>query len=362
MQQKIPQSNQISCPKCSSKLLVKKGIRKNKFQYLQQYQCKDCKYIFTINKSKNTTYPITLIIKGISAYNLGYTLQQTKEKLNIQATLPAISSWLKKYREICTFARLRKQAIKLYGPKSIIFKKPLIHQQIYIFQFHKAKLEILFKEEQNKKFIQIKDYLNKIPTENFPHHIFSKELLEKRGIESDMDSSTEQRISQLKLETLPAIKLEKQNQANQLAELSLKTANENKQRHQSIQNFMLINDSTTIAAEVPVYLTNDDIEYFKARNFSINLENYRTPIIGHIDLLQIRNGFISILDYKPDANKTEAIQQLTLYALALASRTKLALKDFKCAWFDQDNYFEFFPLHAVYEKRKKYKHQKMLKI
>ena len=232
----------------------------------------------------------------------------------------------------------------------MIFKKPLQHQQIYVFQFHKAKLELLFNEEQNKESMPIKEYLLKIPTEIFPHHIFSKELLAERGIEAETDGK-EQRISQLKLEALPTIKIEKNNHANQLAEISLKISIENKQRHQAIQSFMLINDSATIATEIPVYLTNDDIEYFKARNFSINLENYRTPIIGHIDLLQIRNGFINILDYKPNANKTEAVQQLTLYALALASRTKLALKNFKCAWFDESNYYEFFPLHVVYEKQ-----------
>ncbi len=325
----MPQADQPQCPKCNSKIAVKKGIRKNKLQTLQQYQCKACKYIFTQNKSKNTTYPIAIILKAISIYNLGYTLQQTKEKLNLEATLPAISSWLNKYKEICTFARLRKQSTRLYSPKNIIFRKPLLHQQIYLFQFHKAKLELLSKEEENKKFLPIKEYLQKIPTEKFPHHIFGKELLAERGIESELNSN-EQRISQLKLETLPAIKIEKQNQANKLAQIALKTANDNKQRHQAIQNFMLINDSTTIATEIPIYLTNDDIEYFKARDFSINLENYRTPIIGHIDLLQIRNGFISILDYKPNANKTEAVKQLTLYALALASRTKLALRDFKC--------------------------------
>ncbi|MEK6827964.1 MAG: hypothetical protein AABX78_01315, partial [Nanoarchaeota archaeon] len=73
---------------------------------------KDCKYIFTQNKSKNTTYPITSILKAISTYNLGYTLQETKEKLNLEATLPTILSWLDKYKEICTFARLRKQAVQ----------------------------------------------------------------------------------------------------------------------------------------------------------------------------------------------------------------------------------------------------------
>jgi hypothetical protein len=64
--------------------------------------------------------------------------------------------------------------------------------------------------------------------------------------------------------------------------------------------------------------------------------------------LQIRNGLIHILDYKPDAEKVSAVNQLTIYALA--SRTKLAVKDFKCAWFDERNYYEFFPLHAVYQR------------
>jgi ATP-dependent exoDNAse (exonuclease V) beta subunit len=110
------------------------------------------------------------------------------------------------------------------------------------------------------------------------------------------------------------------------------------------------NDSSTIACEVPAYLTNDDIKYFKGKGFSFDFENYRTPISGHIDILQIRNGLIHILDYKPGAEKANAVNQLTIYALALASRTKLAVKGFKCAWFDEKNYFEFFPLHAVYAK------------
>ena len=87
------------------------------------------------------------------------------------------------------------------------------------------------------------------------------------------------------------------------------------------------------------------------RNFNLNLDGYGTPITGHIDILQIRNGLMHILDYKPEAEKIDATEQLTIYALALASRTKLALKGFKCAWFDENNYLEFFPLHAVYSKK-----------
>lgn len=54
-------------------------------------------------------------------------------------------------------------------------------------------------------------------------------------------------------------------------------------------------------------------------------------ITGHIDVLQIRNGKIHILDYKPGANKEKPIEQLMVYALALSRRTHLPLYDFVCA-------------------------------
>lgn len=60
---------------------------------------------------------------------------------------------------------------------------------------------------------------------------------------------------------------------------------------------MITNDSVTVACEVPLYLTDDDIGYFKSKGFLFNLEDYQTPITGHIDVLQIRNGLIHILDY-----------------------------------------------------------------
>ena len=339
----MSQNKLLQCPKCSSKNIVKKGIRKNKFQTLQQYQCKNCKYIFTQNKSKNTTYTINTILKAISIYNLGYNLKQTKEKLHLQATIPTISSWLNKYKTICTFHRLRQQATKLYNPSNMIFSQKLQHNQVYNFQLHKAKLELTSKELLPNKFMVVKDYLNKIPTSKFPHHIFQPK-------QEDLNELA--RSSQIKFKILNFVKLTKQNQANQLAKLALSLTKNNKQRHESIQNFMITNDSTTVACEVPLYLTNDDIKYFKSKGFILNLENYQTPITGHIDILQVRNGSIYILDYKPEAEKQDPVEQLTIYAMALASRTKLALKDFKCAWFDEKNYFEFFPLHDVYEKQK----------
>ena len=133
--------------------------------------------------------------------------------------------------------------------------------------------------------------------------------------------------------------------------LALNLAKNNNQRHQSIQDFFLINDSTTIATELPIYLTNWDAGYYRnQKGFIFPLNSYKTPITGHIDILQIRNGLLHILDYKPDADKIQPIEQLTIYALALIRKLTLPLYHLKCAWFDENNYFEFFPLHAVYKR------------
>ena len=81
----------------------------------------------------------------------------------------------------------------------------------------------------------------------------------------------------------------------------------------------------------------------------MTLEEIPKLITGHIDFLQIRNGSVHILDYKSNAAKERPIEQLTLYALALSRLTGLRLFYFKCAWFDEKDYFEFFPLHVVYK-------------
>jgi ATP-dependent exoDNAse (exonuclease V) beta subunit/transposase-like protein len=321
---------------------VKAGMRKLKRQVIQRFRCSSCLKYFIERKIKKVEYPERVILNSISTYNLGYTLERTKKEIakrfHIKIPTSTINLWIKKYSNICRFMRLREQARKLFKPEEMIFSHKLQHKQIYNFQLHKAKLELLKNELPEQKFQLLKNYLEKIPTDSFPHHIFTIP-----------DEELEKRASQIEASLLKISKLQKQNLANKLAELGLILAKTNKERHACVQDFMLVNDSVTIATEVPVYLTNDDIEYFKNKGFSFDFESYRTPITGHIDILQIRNGSIHILDYKPEATKVNAVNQLTIYALALASRTKLAVKDFKCAWFDDKNYYEFFPLHGIYK-------------
>lgn len=345
--QQNPLDNQSinPCPHCESKLTVKHGKRIIKRTVVQVYKCQTCSKFFSDKKLKHKSYDAKTILRAVSTYNLGYTLEQTAKEMSKRfhqkIPLSTIRSWIKEYSNICTFNKLREHAIKLHKPEEIIFSQNLQHKQIYKYQLHKAKLELTSKELPQQKHSLLKAYLEKIPTDSFPHHIFQPKHEELHEMA---------RSSQMKFKTFDFVKEEKQNFANTLASLGLQLAKTNKERHEAIQSFMITNDSSTIACEVPLYLTSDDINYFKSKNFVFNFQDYQTPITGHIDVLQIRNGLIHILDYKPEADKVNAVNQLTVYALALASRTKLAVKDFKCAWFDDRHYFEFFPLHAVYRR------------
>ena len=108
---------------------------------------------------------------------------------------------------------------------------------------------------------------------------------------------------------------------------------------------MLANDSSTVAIEIPIWLTEDEISALETR-YGIELAAGGAPrsITGHIDFLQVRNDAVHILDYKPDARTNKPIAQLAIYALALTIRVPgLKLFDIKCAWFNEEEYNEFFP-------------------
>lgn len=352
----MPDKNNANCPYCASKNIKKHGAQKKKLQTLQRYFCKNCKKTFTLKEQgKNKTYPINIILNAVSSYNLGYPqseiINSISKKFKTKPSQKTISNWINEFKNILPYSKIREQCKKLESPETIIETHEFLHNNLnYKFQLHKAKLYHLFHNiKYNNQFTNLskfyeplKAYLQKIPTKKFPHHIF------KPGSNLKIKSD---RASQLKFKHLKINHIKKQNLANKLTSLALNLAKTNKDRHNAVQNFFLINDSTTIAAEIPIYLIKDDLVYFLSRRFSINPNKYKTPITGHIDILQIRNSLIHIMDYKPDAKNQNPVEQLTIYALALASRTKLAIKDFKCAWFDQNNYFEFFPLHAVYSKK-----------
>jgi len=312
---------------------------------VQIYYCKYCDKRFTSLITKHKTYPLKVIIDSITLYNRLYSLEEAAKKVTethgISVTHQTISKWLKEYSQYTPFLRMREFASKHYKKKDMIEEAKLIHQQIYNFKYHRAKLDLITNEEfRHYRFKPLQQFLE-LAVAECPHQLFK---------------NSKNRASDYKgIFNLDQVKITpKQNAAVKLANFIIQTISNNKQRHQILQDFMLSNDSVTVAAELAVLIDADDIRHFKHElNFNIPIPlKDGEHITGHIDLIQIRNGSIYIMDYKPSANKEKPIDQLTLYALALSRLTGIRLFHMRCAWFDSKNYYEFFPLQIVHKLKK----------
>src|SRR5713101_8406805 len=135
------------CPECGCKYTVKKGKRRNRLQIHQVFKCTECLHRFTGAPAKNKTYPLRLILETVSTFNLGYSLTETQRRLHTRfhRNIPerTISSWLTEYRPLTTYSRLRASGRKLFPPDTVICSHTFHHQQVYRFQLHRAKLELL---------------------------------------------------------------------------------------------------------------------------------------------------------------------------------------------------------------------------
>src|SRR3989338_6335448 len=67
------------CPYCKGKV-VKRGIRKKKFEEIQVYYCKNCNKKLTPLITKHKTYPLKIIMDALTNYNRLSTLEQSAEK------------------------------------------------------------------------------------------------------------------------------------------------------------------------------------------------------------------------------------------------------------------------------------------
>ncbi len=365
------------CPYCNTADFVKRGVRKNKHQEVQLYLCKnyECGKTFTSKTIKGKQYPWLAVLDAISYYNLGYTFENItkilKVKRGVAPKAETIAGWYEEYKYLCRFERMRPYAMKLlkewreYAKKfgnrvDMVEVMTLAHRQLYRFRYHRPKLILQLEEYRNRGFGRLMEYLDAVSTET-PHQYFSNK-----------DSG---RMSEIKSKFSKAnmVVRGKENFATRLTKFVLQSVPDNKQRHEEVQRFFIANDSVTIATEVPVFIRYEDVEHFEqVLKFKILEDDglialkrikRRKPfpkiVTGHIDLVQVRNGIVHILDYKPNAAKEKPIEQLTWYALALSRHTGLKLFEFKCAWFDEKDYFEFYPLHVV--KKLKRKRRKRVK-
>jgi hypothetical protein len=303
---------------------------------------------------KGVKYPPHVIARALCLYNLGHSQEETVRRIALEHRISVprrtLSDWISGYRPITTFHRFRSAATLQFAHE-MLRERTLEHQQIYQYKVHLAKLALALDGLPPHVAAKVRAYLFGV-FEGFPDALFQGAEAANLGQGTGADnpapeSSAALRSSKSSFAMLPLSPVARQNLANDLAAMGLLLARRNKDRHPSVQDFMLANDSCTIACEVPVYLTAEEIAYYQSKGFFVDLPGSVRPITGHIDIVQVRNGRIHLLDYKPKANDIDPVNQLVVYALAFASRTRLPVKLLKCAWFDEKDYFEFFPLQAV---------------
>ena len=338
-----PHTNKLpeACPHCGSHAITRKGVRKKKLEIVQLWRCGSCKRTFTPGPAalRNKTYPIRLVLQALTLYNLGYSLNETAKRLKSKsgrAVSPStIATWIGAHKEHTTFRRLRAEATTIYPPAQTIRSIKLYHRQVYAYAYHRSKLALLRCNPQHRRFEALATFLENIPV-TCPHELFRR------------DDDPKARASQARPAFADPDRIvinRKENTATATAALIIPAVGANKLRHETLQNFMLANDSSTVAIEIPIWLTEDEIVELETR-YGIELAAGGAPrsITGHIDFLQVRNDAVHILDYKPDARTNKPIAQLAIYALALTIRVPgLKLFDIKCAWFNEEEYNEFFP-------------------
>jgi hypothetical protein len=287
-----------------------------------------------------------MILSALTDYDTGFTLEQTaarlKKKTHRNVSPSTIASWLEQYKRHCSYRRLRARGLSRFPANQTIRTIKLYHRQIYSYAYHRPKLDLLRRGALDDKrsgdthFTPLADFLERVPTD-CPHELFTRE------------GDTKGRASQAQptfTDTSHAIVNVRENAATHAAALIIPAVGNNKLRHETLQRFMLANDSVSIAVEVPIWLNEHDIAAIESRwgiTLFPKLPGQDRIITGHLDFLQIRNGAIHILDYKPDAATNKPFAQLTIYALALSQLTGISLFDFKCAWFNESQYCEFFP-------------------
>jgi len=132
------------CPHCGSTRLIRKGTRRKKLEIVQLWQCKLCRRVFTPAPPalRYKTYPLRVILDGVTLYNLGYSLPEAAAKLKsrhgYKVSPSTLASWMSEHRELTTYSRLRPQLRHLFPPTKTIRRSKLYHRQVYSFAYHRG--------------------------------------------------------------------------------------------------------------------------------------------------------------------------------------------------------------------------------
>ena len=181
----------------------------------------------------------------------------------------------------------------------------------YRYRLAKTKLQSVLPE--------LKDFLNSM-TVDCPNHLFKAP-----PHCSDIEATLPIKLTRERIHKLTDYAGES---------LSVK---EYKSTHEKVQTYLLEKDPATIATEIPVWATADELE-----SIANILPTSQCTLTGHIDVIRFTDGMVEIWDFKPAAfQEKHAASQVFLYALMISKRTGIPLSKIKCGYFDPSDAFTF---------------------
>lgn len=90
---------QIKCKYCKSNKTIKQGLRKNMFNDVQKYHCKNCDRFFSINNNFRMRYPQKVRELALRLNKEGKSLRQISRQLiedtHVKVSHTNIMNWVK---------------------------------------------------------------------------------------------------------------------------------------------------------------------------------------------------------------------------------------------------------------------------
>ncbi len=257
---------------------------------VQKLVCLSCKKNFSNDPSPGSQYPLKVILHSMELYNSGrpasFIKREMGKRYHLSPPVRTIYSWTERYRTALPFLKLR--SMYELDPDEIIKMRTFDHQQVFPFRYHTLKLNICA-----KRFPGLKRYIEWV-LRSLPDRMF---------MEGPRASTTQLDI-ELAAERMNDI-------APKMCSMALERSSDPSSAHSSIEDFFIVNDDRTVCTELPVFLNPSEVPRIEVRS----------PLTGHIDIVQMRYDDLWVLDYKPDLNKPEkASSQMALYPLIVTSR------------------------------------------
>ena len=212
-------------------------------------------------------------------------------------------------------------------------KKIYIHQNIpYAFNWniHHHKAKLVKTDPNREEFRSLGTYFKKVYQGTIPNDLFNQRNLPRvsqfkiRGLRPAFMASFSKKLIRESKITFHNSDSRLPKFVNDVFETYKNSEIRKKPGHEPILKNILIKDENAVAIEIPIW------------------KKIKTDYVtGHIDLIQIENGLVKVIDYKPEGNFLLSLPQVATYGLFIKSMFNL--HDIKCISFNKKGAWEYDP-------------------